>query len=265
MTAKPSAQIPSAVASRETFNASFTPLDGQWKATKPNGGRSRRRRRGRTKQDGQANEKVNGTDQPEGQASKDVADGWGTPGAWGNDWAGECNTNEQHWGHPIGAVAMTMEDEMSRQASLHFELAQQLVPFWLKGIEAAERGEPEPKLEAYWDEHITKVKASGWFWTQSDYDRDEQRRKKEAEEKRARGEETWSNHQENEDLWDANGWGGDAPQWDSSVRWQNWGHQDNQANGEGNGWEQATTKRQAKEPEKWWNRQPRHEQRNRKR
>lgn len=264
MTTKPSARYPQIPTHNGASNERSAPPEGQTGAKKPVAGRSRRRRRGRAKPQELANEKQSEVREPEGETSPGVVDGWGAPGEWGDDWAGEYNTNDQHWGHAVGSPAITMGQEMERLASLHFELAQQIVPFWLKGIEAAEKGEPEPKLEAYWDEHIAKVKASGWFWTQSDYDRDEERRKKEAEEKKERGEEEWSNHQENEDLWNANGWAADAPGWDEVARWQSWA-QVNTVTGEDNGWEQVNTKQQTKEPTKWWNRQQRTGQRNRRR
>ncbi|KAH6916863.1 hypothetical protein BKA70DRAFT_1250824 [Coprinopsis sp. MPI-PUGE-AT-0042] len=246
------------------------PPEGQTTAATPKQGQSRRRRRGRAKAQEPAEKGKAEVKEQEQEAPRVVeTDGWGSPGAWGDDWAGEYNTNDKQWGHAAGKPPMTVEAELERKASLHFELAQQIVPFWLKGIEAAEKGEPELKLEAYWDEHIAKVKASGWFWTQSDYDRDEARRKKEKEERKARGEEEWSNNQEDakEDLWAANGWGNG---WDSAARWQSW-EQDRS-----NGWEQVASKRPTQDvwagddgwagsgkKDKWWNRQPRHGQRNR--
>jgi hypothetical protein len=233
--------------------------EGQAAAAKSKQGKSRRRRRGPAKPSEApvvAVPKVQEEAPPVGETN-----GWGSPGAWADDWAEGYNTNDVHWGHAAGKPAMTVESELERQASLHFELAQQIVPFWLKGIEAAERGEPELKLEAYWDEHIAKVKASGWFWTQSDYDREEAKRKKEKEERKARGEDEWSNHQEDaqEDLWAANGWGNG---WDTAARWESW---------EQDGWEQVASKQRTQETwtgdagkkDKWWNRQHHGGQRNR--
>ena len=59
----------------------------------------------------------------------------------------------------------TFEELLKVQAHMHSDFIKDLIPFYLKTVEAAEKEEPEVKLEAYLEEMIQKRKASGWYWS----------------------------------------------------------------------------------------------------
>lgn len=95
----------------------------------------------------------------------------------------------------------TLVEAMAQQARFHHELVHQIVPFWLKGIEAAERGEIL-KMEDFLNDIIAERKEAGWYWTASDYDREAKHTVHQKEQDR------WSNRKASEG--DDNGWGPNA-------------------------------------------------------
>ncbi|EAU92687.1 hypothetical protein CC1G_01732 [Coprinopsis cinerea okayama7 len=182
--------------------------------------RNRRRNRRHGKAEG-GKDSLNGHTAP---VAPEV-DGWvsvdpdNRPVDESNRWGG---IDESAWTRPP-SKPQTMEDILAHQAHLHEDLLRDLVPYWLKGMEAAERGE-ELKLEVFLNQKIAERKATGWYWTQSDLDKEEKQQG-----------DGWSNHKaSNHDPGDDNGWGPNAEVWGDSPA-ATWGLTGNDDDGTGNG------------------------------
>lgn len=139
-----------------------------------------------------------------GESGAEPSGPWSnSAGAWG---LGSTQEDPNAWGSAWMETPIkieTMEDLLKSQAQHAEDFMKDLVPFWLKSVDAAERGEPEVKLETYLDEKIRERQASGWYYTSPMENKDG---------------DGWSNHKASENGgwgdWRAtgNGWGVPEPQ-----------------------------------------------------
>jgi hypothetical protein len=96
---------------------------------------------------------------------------------------------------------------------MHSDFIRDLIPFYLKTVEAAEKGEPEVKLEAYLEEMIQKRKASGWYWSLNDSGK--------------KDGDGWSDHRASNNGWGVpqdNGWGDPCTGYVEADGLGDWGH-----------------------------------------
>lgn len=136
-----------------------------------------------------------------------VAPGSGNGDGMGNAWDTNYNNTASAWAEaPIYTVEdgwdvaepkiETMEDILRRLAVHSDDFKKDLIPFFLKSVAAAEKEEPEVKLESFLADKVQARKASGWYRTGSDNG------KKDAD--------GWSNHKASDNGWGDNGdrgWG----------------------------------------------------------
>ncbi|KAJ2921139.1 hypothetical protein H1R20_g15955, partial [Candolleomyces eurysporus] len=121
------------------------------------------------------------------------ADEVDTPDPWAPTYPAEAD-----WGlpQPVKKEPENLEELMKAQAHMHSDFVRDLIPFYLKTIEASEKGEPEVKLESYLEEMIQKRKASGWYWSLSDSGK--------------KAGDGWSDHRASNNGWGVvqdDGWG----------------------------------------------------------
>ncbi|TFK77236.1 hypothetical protein BDN72DRAFT_33722 [Pluteus cervinus] len=65
-------------------------------------------------------------------------------------------TNPSAWDTPDENPPLTAEELKVRESQLRVDMVQDMVPFWIRGVEAAERGD-ELKMETFLDEWQTRM------------------------------------------------------------------------------------------------------------
>lgn len=158
-------------------------------------------------------------------------DEWaGTPWAINEDpasaWSNPAYAADDGWGQPEEKKIQTMDDLLKSQAQHVDDFIKDLVPFWLKSVDAAERGLPEVKLEAYLEEKVHERKASGWYHSTS------------IDGKLHKDGDGWSDRKASDNGWGDWGANDAAHGWNEAGPSANWRNMERNANfGQSNGWD----------------------------
>lgn len=188
------------------------------------------------------------------QSEQQAEGGWGASGSgngsrWansGNAWDMNYNDTASAWvdtpmyrvedGWDVSESKVeTMEDLLGRLAVHSEDFKKDLIPFFLKSVAAAEKEEPEVKLESFLEDKVQARKASGWYWTGSDSGN--------------KPGDGWSDRKASDNGWgdnDNHGWGEQS----------GWGVKNDTPNDDGWGNAQRTTHKPATnspKPNQWHN------------